>query len=223
MSIIALKAFQDNYIWVIQQMSSFICIDPGDANPVLEYQQKSSLNLEAILVTHEHPDHVGGVPTLLKHFPEAVLYEPKQKMQYVSYKELHFDVLSTPGHTHNHICYFEPNHKWLFCGDTLFSAGCGRVFSGTMQELYTSLQTLKALPDETQVYCAHEYTRQNLKFALHVEPNNLHAQQRLEELEAHPEQISLPSTIGLEKEINPFFRCDTFEVFQAIRSAKDCF
>ena len=211
MTIIALSAFQDNYIWVIKNQDDFICVDPGDADPVLMFAQQEQLTLSHILLTHHHADHVGGVHELKKHFPEVIvhnIYDSTKKPEFIQLGNYQFDVLSTPGHTGTHVCYFEPNQHWLFCGDTLFSAGCGRVFDGTMDALYTSLQQLKQLPDNTHVYCAHEYTRQNLKFALTVEPNNQTAREHLNFLEANPTQNSLPSTIGFEKQINPFLRLD---------------
>jgi len=211
MTIIALSAFQDNYIWIIKNQADFICIDPGDAMPVLAFAKQESLALSHILLTHHHADHIGGVLALAQHFPDVIVYslfDSDKKPEFIQVEHYKFNVLSTPGHTGTHVCYFEPNQHWLFCGDTLFSAGCGRVFDGTMTELYNSLQQLKQLPDDTQVYCAHEYTRQNLRFALAVEPNNQVAQEHLNYLEANPNQNSLPSTIEREKQINPFLRLE---------------
>ena len=211
MTIIALSAFKDNYIWIIKNQDDFICVDPGDAAPVLAFVQQEQLTLSHVLLTHHHADHIGGVRELKKHFPDVIvhnMYDSTQKPEFIQLGNYKFDVLNTPGHTGTHVCYFEPNQHWLFCGDTLFSAGCGRVFDGTMNALYTSLQQLKHLPDDTLVYCAHEYTRQNLKFALTVEPNNQAAQAHLNFLEANPNQNSLPSTIALEKKINPFLRLE---------------
>ncbi len=230
-SILALKAFQDNYIWIIQQRSSFICIDPGDAAPVLAFAEQNQLELKTILITHYHADHMGGVKKLTQQFPNAMVYSPESHTKHISLAPYTFEVMSTPGHTKNHICYFEPHKHWLFCGDTLFSAGCGRVFDGTIEMLFDSLNTLKQLPDDTQVFCAHEYTRQNLKFALTIEPNNQTTQAHLQLLESNPEQISLPSTIGFEKQINPFFRLDLRDkaaqteaaYFEYLRHQKDCF
>jgi hydroxyacylglutathione hydrolase len=211
MTIIALSAFQDNYIWIIKNQDDFICVDPGDASPVLAFAQQEQLTLSHILLTHHHTDHIGGVRELKKHFPRVVvhnIYDSTKKPEFIQLGKYQFDVLNTPGHTRTHVCYFEPNQHWLFCGDTLFSAGCGRVFDGTMEALYSSLQQIKQLPDDTQVYCAHEYTRQNLKFALTVEPNNQAVQAHLNFIETNPNKISLPSTIELEKKINPFLRLE---------------
>lgn len=215
MTIIALSAFKDNYIWIIKDQGDFICIDPGDATPVIAFAQQEKLQLNHILLTHHHADHIGGVARLQKHFPEVIvhsMYNSTKNLKLIQLGRYTFDVLNTPGHTATHVCYFEPNHHWLFCGDTLFSAGCGRVFDGTMHDLYTSLQQLLQLPDDTLVFCAHEYTRQNLKFAHWVEPNNQAIQKHLAFLESNPQQNSLPSTLAREKKINPFLRLDQASV-----------
>jgi len=215
MTIIALSAFQDNYIWVIKNHDDFICVDPGDAAPVIAYAQQEHLKLSHILLTHHHADHIGGVRELEHYFPEVMvhnIFALTQQPKFIQLDQYRFNILNTPGHTRTHVCYFEPNQHWLFCGDTLFSAGCGRVFDGTMTELHASLQRLKQLPDDTKIYCAHEYTRQNLEFARAVEPNNQAIQSHLNYLEAHRNQNSLPSTIHLEKKINPFLRLDKPDV-----------
>lgn len=223
--IIGLSAFNDNYIWVINSQTSptFTAIDPGDAMPVLKYAFDNNLDLTTLLLTHHHADHTGGIDDLLKTFPKCVVYGPDDvrlpgsPLIAVNFNPIQienhiFQVVNTPGHTSSHITYFEPKKGWLFCGDTLFSAGCGRVFDGTLDALYQSLLLYKNLPDNTQVFCAHEYTQKNLQFALTVEPNNPHIIHHLKMLKESKNPCSLPSTIGLEKNINPFFRVQVPDV-----------
>ncbi len=218
---IALSAFDDNYIWVIpnRDQGTFMCVDPGEFAPVELYARDNGLDLHSILLTHHHHDHIGGVDELLNLFPNALVFGPDDRRitsltnplysnDLVAVNECVFQVLDTPGHTNSHICYYEPNLHWLFCGDTLFSAGCGRVFDGSIEQLQHSLQILKHLPDETQVYCGHEYTRKNLQFALTIEPQNARITNYLHALEASKINMTLPSTIALEKQINPFLRTD---------------
>jgi hydroxyacylglutathione hydrolase len=246
--VFAIKAFKDNYIWTFDiGDSSFACVDPGDADPLLEFCQNQQLNLAVILLTHHHSDHIGGVSKLKQAFPKVKIFGPDDRRMEVTdiafglvkLGNLEFKVLQTPGHTHSHICYYEPRQQWLFCGDTLFSAGCGRVFDGTMQALFNSLLFLRQLPDKTKVFCAHEYTLANLRFANYIEPNNQAISHYLSELDKQSGHCSLPSSIGKEKLINPFFRFDQlgmsdfiakhhlsndpFSVFQALRLAKDDF
>ena len=223
------RAFSDNYIWIIQNSSNNACliVDPGDANPVFDYLEQHRLKPEAILITHKHADHVGGVNQLREHYDMPV-YGPKSetsrwvdndvnadsKLNF-SLTNVDFEIIELPGHTHGHIAYHTPGH--LFCGDTLFVAGCGRVFEGTMAQMYTSLQSLAALDDATRVYCAHEYTLSNLQFALAVEPDN-------NDLLAYYDEATqlrkcdiptVPSSIAREKRINPFLRCSEVKVTQA--------
>jgi hydroxyacylglutathione hydrolase len=251
MSIIPIPAFKDNYIWAIvnEQQHTLICVDPGDAAPVLEYVRRNHLQLTSVLITHHHSDHCAGIEVLLQTFPKLTIYAPNDdriphaKILLRDEDILHIDhyafrVLHIPGHTSSHICYQEPTKAWLFCGDTLFSAGCGRVFDGTMKQLFNSLQLLQTLPEDTQVYCGHEYTRQNLRFAAEIEPENEHVQAYAQYLNQHPLHCSLPSTIGLEKKINPFFRTqclegfaqlhdisptDSLAIFTKLRTLKDTF
>lgn len=222
---IALPAFQDNYIWVIpnDEHKTFTCVDPGDAAPVLSFAHSTGFLLNNILITHHHLDHLGGLHDLLAAFPNARAYAPNdqripqpytiaQSHVPISIEPYVFQALSTPGHTATHICYYEPHQHWLFCGDTLFSGGCGRVFDGTIEALHDSLLQLKNLPENTQVYCGHEYTRQNLRFAATIEPDNLDLRQHTKLLTNNPIPLSLPSTIALEKKINPFLRTDAKSV-----------
>lgn len=222
-SVVPLNAFTDNYIWVIMNTTSdkAWCVDPGEASPVIEFVHAHQLNLEGILITHHHFDHINGLATLAQHFSGLQVYAPEDaRIPYVTssitnepflnISDYKFEILQTPGHTTTHLCYYEVNHHWLFCGDTLFSGGCGRVFEGTYEELYHSLERLKSLPDETKVFCGHEYTRKNLHYAKTVEPQNQAIQAYLQKLEQPPLlSCSLPSTIGLEKKINPFLRIQT--------------
>ena len=250
---IALPVFSDNYIWVIVNptQNTFTCVDPGEAAPVLSYAVETGHTLSCILLTHHHHDHIGGVPDLLKVFPNAVVYAPHDQRipspitpvdadDIVPIEPYAFEVLSTPGHTSTHVCYYEPRMHWLFCGDTLFSAGCGRVFDGTMQALHDSLLTLRNLPDETQIYCGHEYTRKNLRFASTIEPQNQTISTYATALIDNSTELSLPSTIATEKKINPFLRTDTLSlqkyakrnnidpldslaIFKHLRNKKDLF
>ena len=219
MPIIALPAFNDNYIWLIinEEKHTVTCVDPGDATPVLNYAKNNALTINNIFITHHHADHAGGVAQLLNQYPNANIYgpvDPRLPQVTVGVRDediLHIDnlafrILGTPGHTSSHICYQEPTKGWLFCGDTLFSAGCGRVFDGTIDALHNSINLLKNLPQDTKVFCGHEYTQQNLRFAITVEPENDTIAAYYSHLTTKPNTCSLPSTIALEKTINPFMR-----------------
>ncbi|ARG97730.1 hydroxyacylglutathione hydrolase [Legionella micdadei] len=253
MKVIPLPAFTDNYIWTIldENKQQAICVDPGDAKPVLDFLKQKNLTLKAILLTHHHYDHIGGTSDLLKRNPGIAVYGPEdlrilhvthilQDGDILEIDSCRFTVLATPGHTSTHVCLYEPNHQWLFCGDTLFSAGCGRVFDGTLETLHDSLQKLKTLPDDTLVYCAHEYTLQNLRFAVTIEPDNMAIHNHLKKLLNQGTPLSLPSSIAIEKQINPFLRThvtavkehaklrgcqedDSLSVFKQIRAEKDKF
>lgn len=219
MKVHTVKAFDDNYIWLIGTGDSKLvaAVDPGDAEPVLTYLHDNGLTLCAILITHHHYDHTGGIADLTARFAVPV-YGPanetiRGRTQAVAEGDeialengLKFHVLDTPGHTRGHVCYI--GHGALFCGDTLFSAGCGRLFEGTAEQMHNSLAKLAALPDETQVYCAHEYTRANLKFARVAEPDNADMAKRQAEVEAllKAGRPTVPSTMAIEKKTNPFLR-----------------
>ena len=229
MQIIPLPAFSDNYIWLLRSGRHAAVVDPGDAAPVLRHLADEGLTLVAILVTHHHPDHVGGIEAILDAHPVPVfgpamediagITHPVSQDDEVLLPELgaEFRVLDLPGHTAGHVGYY--GEGALFCGDTLFAAGCRRLFEGTPAQMYDSLGKLAALPGDTQVYCTHEYTLSNLAFALQVEPNSTVLRQRyaLEQARRHAEQPTLPSQMALEKQTNPFLRVHLASVAQPIQ------
>jgi len=221
MNLIPLPAFQDNYFWLLQDGQRALVVDPGDAEPVLDWLRQSAARLEAILVTHHHADHTGGVARLreatgarvwgpaAESIPQPAT--PLAQGDIALALGLRLEVIEVPGHTAGHIAYYGPDvdgRPLLFCGDTLFSGGCGRLFEGTPAQMLASLDVLCELPGDTRVCCAHEYTLANLKFARAVEPDNLALQayqQSCEALRAR-QAPTLPSSLALEKQINPFLR-----------------
>lgn len=232
LKVIPIPAFNDNYLWIIQldnsshgsaspENNKCFVVDPGDAKPVKKYLERNNLGLAGILITHQHPDHIGGVSELLEIYADIPVYGPKDISVVTHAVAEHnsinvlgekFKIIEVPGHTLNHLAYY--GDKKLFCGDALFSAGCGRMFEGTPEMFLNSLSKLKSLPVETQVYCAHEYTQFNLLFAQSIEPDNkdlLAYQEKVNILRAD-NKITLPSNIGLELKINPFLRTDILSV-----------
>lgn len=224
----SIPAFSDNYIWLIQNSDQRCAVvDPGDATPVLEYLKQHKLSLDAILITHHHNDHIGGVAELVRQYPDVDVVGPANEPvptlthpveggdQIELFGEVFF-VLALEGHTLGHIGYV--GDEKLFCGDVLFSAGCGRVFEGTMEQMHASLNKIVALPEETEVYCAHEYTASNLAFALAVEPDNEQLQQYRDEVNRLRAQNrpTLPTTLRREKWINPFLRTDQQSVIRSV-------
>ncbi len=192
LKITPIPAFENNYFWVIQPdplQARVIVVDPGAAQPVVDFLQQQQLMLEAILITHRHHDHINGIEALLRLWPVEVygplskaipqISKPLEDLDSLQLLGLNLQVIAVPGHTWEHIAYYLPEHKTLFCGDTLFAGGCGRRFDDTDGVMWGSLQKLAALPDDTLVYCAHEYTQANLQFALAVEPDNSELQARL--------------------------------------------
>ena len=216
--VVPLRAFSDNYIWALRDAHCAAVVDPGDAQPVLDYLARENLKLVAILNTHHHADHVGGNAALLAHAPVPVYGPRDERIAEVSERladgqrfalphfGIELETMEIPGHTRSHIAFY--GDGLLFCGDTLFAAGCGRLFEGTPRQMHDSLTRLARLPDDTRVYCGHEYTLSNIRFAKAVDPDNRH----LAELEIRAQtqraqdQPTLPSTIGQEKATNPFLR-----------------
>lgn len=234
LTITAIPAFNDNYIWLIERERKAWVIDPGDPDVVMEALAEKSLQLEGLLITHHHRDHTGGINSLLAAYPDIQIYGPKSekipqikttvcRKDTVAIFGFLFHVLEIPGHTLDHIAFYCADmcgRPVLFCGDTLFSGGCGRVFEGTYSQMYDSLMRLNALPDNTEVYCTHEYTLANLSFATEIEPDNFtlsNAIQRVKMLRANS-SITLPTTLAVEREINPFLRCDQASVIAQFAS-----
>jgi hydroxyacylglutathione hydrolase len=227
----ALPAFNDNYIWLLQDPVTQRCaaVDPGDAQPVLDWlEAHPGWELSDILITHHHPDHVGGIQRLKANGRVRVMGPSAEQIpqrdlaltegQGVDVLGYSFNVLEVPGHTLGHIAYFQPEQHWLFCGDTLFAGGCGRLFEGSPEQMHASLQRLAALPDDSLIYCTHEYTLSNLRFAAAVEPHNAEIQARLQQVTEWRanDQISLPSNLALEKVSNPFLRTHDMAVQKII-------
>lgn len=233
MNLLALPAFDDNYIWMLHDGHVAVVVDPGDEAPVLDALRAHSLRLAAILVTHHHADHVGGVPAL-RQATQATVYGPAGEAipepcvplaggDRLDVLGRRFDVVDVPGHTAGHIAYVEQGaaaEPLLFCGDTLFSAGCGRLFEGTPAQMHASLQKLAALPPDSRVCCTHEYTLSNLRFAAAVEPDNAAIARHTAHCQAlrAAGRPTLPSRMALELEINPFLRCTEPAVVQAARA-----
>lgn len=217
--ITAIPALKDNYIWAIVENNHALIVDPGEALPVLNFLDNNKLTLSAILITHKHWDHSNGIDEIITHHPAPVygpitdaiyITHPLQNNAEINFPELQtsFKVLHIPGHTLEHIAYFGKGA--LFCGDTLFTGGCGRLFEGTSQQMCDSLDKILQLPDDTLIYCGHEYTQSNLRFAEAVEPDNLILQQRIGEVAEKRKlnMITVPAALSLEKATNPFLRCE---------------
>ena len=209
-----LKALADNYIWCLQNHQNLWLIDPGDAAPVLQFlKENSSVMLGGILITHHHFDHTGGIKTLKNLFPNIQIFAPKKENiveathfleggESLDLLDFKVEVINAVGHTLGHLIYKIGNN--LFVGDVLFGAGCGRLFEGTAAQMFDSLQKILAMPDSANIYCAHEYTLQNLKFAKVVEPHNVEIQKRWAFCQKNP--VSVPFSLATEKATNPFLR-----------------
>jgi len=236
-------AFEDNYIWLIrhQDRPQVAIVDPGDATPVIAAITAQSLEPVAILITHHHWDHVGGIDSLLARWPMPVYGPASETIPRISQPlnegdHVHIDALSTgfqvlhvPGHTAGHIAYYHPASNaggpgMVFVGDTLFAGGCGRLFEGTPAQMHDSLNRIAALPDDTRVYCAHEYTEDNLVFARIAEPDNaaLQARQQTVQQQRKQGQATVPSLLGTEKATNPFLRCEQADIIRAAEGFSGC-
>ncbi|WP_303759797.1 hydroxyacylglutathione hydrolase [Alcanivorax jadensis] len=216
----AIPAFKDNYIWAIRQEDRCVVVDPGDAGPVEQFLEENGLRLTSILVTHHHPDHVGGIPALLMERDIPVYGPARETIPGMTHPlvegdtiqpvgvDMNLTVMEVPGHTLGHIAFHDAEQSWLFCGDTLFAGGCGRLFEGTPEQMHDSLQRLASLPAKTLVFCTHEYTLANLTFAAAVTPDDDAVTERLESVRQAREagRITLPSTLEEEARSNPFLR-----------------
>ena len=238
-TITLIPAFEDNYIYLLHDKSHNITalVDPGDFETTNQYLTKHHLTLTHIFLTHHHSDHIGGVEKL------ATLYHPKiygpalnqaqipqithpvKEGDHVTFGDASFMVIETPGHTLGHILFFESAHHILFSGDTLFGIGCGRLFEGTYEQMFESLQKIKKLPHDTQIFCGHEYTLANGRFALHLDPANIAVKDRMRKVtnlrENH--QPSIPFTLAEDLATNPFLKAQSVQDFQKIRQAKNNF
>lgn len=227
LNIVPVPAFEDNYIWLIHDGRHAVAVDPGDAGPVFATLEQHRLQLGAILITHHHGDHVDGIAALLGHSQVPVFGPSRERIAGITHPvnegdtvnlpdvPLSLKVLDVPGHTAGHVAYYGGNS--LFCGDTLFACGCGRLFEGTPAQMYASLQKFARLPDATSVYCAHEYTLAGIRFAKLVEPGNtaLLEREARDQAAAALRHPTLPSTLHLEKLTNPFLRCGEPEVINS--------
>jgi hydroxyacylglutathione hydrolase len=225
-----IEAFQDNYIWLIHNDQNSIIVDPGDAGPVISALERKNLNLVAILITHHHADHIGGVMELQEKYPHIKIFAPqKDKYDFVNISlkngdeinipelQINYKIIEIPGHTRGHIAYYDK--KNLFCGDTLFACGCGKIFDGTHEQMYNSLKKISTLPKDTKIYCAHEYTKKNITFALSLDPDDINL--KLRKALVSSMKNTIPSSLEEELKTNPFLKCTSLEAFKRLRDLKD--
>ena len=248
-----INAYDDNYIWLITTNEGSLVVDPGESNKIIELIDSNKINLRGVLITHHHYDHTNGLLDLIKK-KDLEVYGPNNNIQEINNRVIEldkitiigieFEVIEIPGHTLDHIAFYSFNNgePILFCGDTLFAGGCGRVFEGTYKQMFDSLKKISSYPQETKVYCGHEYTLSNLKFALEVDTNNHELENEFNNVKSliASNTPSLPTTLQKELKINPFLRCnqntiknkvikkfdmvdDELEIFTALRKWKDNF
>lgn len=228
MNLNSIPAFQDNYIWTLNDDDNrCIVVDPGEAGPVLDVLTKNKWLPTAIFLTHHHNDHTGGVKEIVRHYPDIVIYGPEETLNKGATQVVHegdklsvlgheFTIIATPGHTAGHVCFF--SYPYLFCGDTLFSGGCGRLFEGTPSQMYESLQKINVLPADTVICCAHEYTLSNMEFAKSILPHDSFINDyylKVKELRAK-KQMTLPVILKNERQINLFLRTDDIDLIKII-------
>ena len=238
-----IKAFDDNYIWLMTTNEGSIVIDPGECVNLIKIIEQKNIKLDAILITHHHYDHTGGIEELLIKYPYLNVYGPNNNIDSIKSRlidggllnviGIDFEIIEIPGHTLDHIAFYAEEKSLVFCGDTLFSGGCGRMFEGTYDQLCNSLQKLANLPDETFVYCTHEYTVKNLEFVRSIiSDDDVDNYYRISQNKRNKNEPTLPSSIGLEKIINPFLlhkipdnlkSLSRVDCFRELRIAKDNF
>lgn len=235
----AIPILSDNYVWLLQDQKTGLVavVDPGEAAPVEAALTAANLELNLILLTHHHADHTGGAQALKQRYKASIAGPAAEAHRlppldtalhdgdHISLGQSHARIIAVPGHTAGHIAYYFDAPHALFCGDTLFSLGCGRLFEGTPAQMFASLHRFETLPDDTLVCCAHEYTQSNATFALHVDPTNAALQARAQDVAAlrAAGKPTLPSTLGLERATNPFLRAPDVESFAKLRALKDQF
>ncbi|MCI5060297.1 MAG: hydroxyacylglutathione hydrolase [Alphaproteobacteria bacterium] len=232
-----IPVLQDNYSYLIRSGDIVGIIDPGEAAPVIEYLDKHGLKPDFVLNTHHHGDHIAGNQEIIQKYGAQLIAPKKEKRRIKNINMAVSDgdvltfgieeatIIETPGHTSGHICFWFQRSKALFCGDTLFAMGCGRLFEGTAQEMFDNFQLFKQMPDDTKIYCGHEYTLDNAKFCAHIFPDNQDIQKRLNEVQSIRAQDlpTIPSTLKQEKKTNIFMMANSAEEFANLRSQKDKF
>ena len=235
--IIGLRVLNDNVIWLWINNKSVVVIDPALSQPVIKYLKDNDLHLKAILQTHHHSDHIGGTKNLMKQWPNVQVIASEKEKDRIPFQNLsvrdqdklqllneEVQVIEVIGHTRSHIAfYIKSKTPVLFIGDTLFSAGCGRIFEGTYKQMYNSLKKIKALPNKTLIYCAHEYTKSNLLWALELEPENQYIKKKLIEVQKKIalKELTIPCLLEEEMKINLFLRADNLKGFSYLRANKD--